>query len=245
MSTQANSRKWLLLVTVFLALTDCSHSLYTRLNDGNTFYWATDADFTGVRHTYDDSKRFCQSLAGSLPTASHDQLKELQSFLGNDNDQIYWLDKGGEGGKWVERSDVGFTDWTCGSQCGIHYRKGQLLPAPIDENTKAGIICKFNIDFYFFINLLRRRSVTLSSDQNEIVLAADFAKLFLHMGFYVGIGFMLIVILFFSIVSCLIWISGKSFKKKMQVTAEDSALSEPLRMRCSNDIIYADLQINK
>lgn len=243
MSTQGSDRKWLLIFNVSFVLIQCSHSLYTRLNDGNTFFWATDPDFTGIKHTYADSREFCESLGASLPTG--DQLKELQSFLGNENEQIYWLDQGEETSKWKDRSDIGFSDWTCGSRCGIHYQKGRLIQTTMDESTKAGIICKFNIDFYFFINLLRRRSVKLSSDQDEIVLAADFAKLFLHMGFYVGIGFMLIVILFFSIVSCLVWISRKSFKKKLRLTAEDSALSEPLQMKHSNDAIYADLQLKK
>lgn len=229
-----------IMASLLILFTTCCfvqvESLYRQMDDNVTKYWASESKVPGDPiHTYAESKRFCESIAGSMPIGTAEEMEFLRSFLPLAS-YPYWLGQGEEFGTWADGSRITAdydSDYSeCEINCGIHYQAGKLVKMSMDEKHKANIICKVVFNEFFFFRLLWSHSVQLSSDQIEVVWAADFARSFLTAGF--SMGCMLTMVGFCTVYFALFLISKISIKCFKRIYAKagyeerESEASEPL-----------------
>jgi hypothetical protein len=213
-------------------------SLYRQLDDNVTKYWASESKVPGDPiHSYDESKRFCESLAGWMPIGTPEEMEFLRSFLPLAS-YPYWLGQGSEFGTWSDGSPI-TTDFEpgyppCETNCGIHYQAGKLVKISMDEKSRANIICKVAMNEFFFVRLLMTNRVQLSSDQIEVAMAADFARSFLTSGFNMGCFFAVMTFYAIIFVKAIVTRTWKCIKRYRTRTSydgkdsEDREASEPL-----------------
>lgn len=188
----------LIMCVVLSAAATCS-ALYKSLDDKSTMYWASESRLEGEPiHSYSSSRLFCQSLGGDLPTGSDTSF--LTSFLPMDT-YHYWLAQGDSPYTWADGTSVtteyDAVDGHCTLNCGIHFIGGRLVLISMDEEIRGNIVCKIVIGPTFFFQIMTTEKVLLSSDQHEVVLAAEFVRTFLNAGFAIGIIFAAVVAIVF------------------------------------------------
>lgn len=221
---------------VFLISLTTVEALYKSLDNDSTLFWASESMVPGdPLHSYSKSKAFCESLAGNMATGNPADMNILNSFLPLAS-YPYWLGQGDYIGTWADGSpiatDVEADHPECLSNCGIHYQGGKLVRMSMDEDRGANVVCKVAVDGMFFIRLMTSRKILLSSDQHEVVLAAQFARAFLQNGFYIGVSFMVMIISSFVVILDIIKRCSRAFlssPRLKQVPQEsDEEESQPL-----------------
>ena len=200
---------FVLIIMINFATTE---AIYKSLDNDSVRFWASESRKPGDPiHSYSSSKRFCESLAGEMPIGSAEDFKVLNSMLPL-GAYPYWLGQGEAAGTWSDGSiieaDYDADHPECESNCGMHYAAGRLVKMSMDEERQANIVCKIVMDYSFFLRLMTSKKLLLSSDQHEVVLAAQFARSFLTAGFYMGVSFISILLIvccaiFFTVSHCI------------------------------------------